>query len=203
MAEVYSKEFYLSELKRSNLPLKKLSITPVIPKGDTEAYNKVISIGKDIVNFVRDGKNLLIWSNYPGTGKTLMATKIAQNYIHERNVPERATDCAFFINVGELLFYKKSAIDEISYKEKVRYCEEQIKKCKLVVWDDFGTKELSEYDREYLIVLLNFRLNELHKSNIYTTNLDGAQMFEILGARLASRLFEDTEVIEFKGGDKR
>jgi len=200
--KVYDETFYNHELKRALLPPRKLAIQYKIPMSDKEAYERVIEIMNNIKQFVKEGKNLLLWSKEQGTGKTLMAIKIAESYIAQRNEKCRATDCAVFINVGDLLFYRKDFSNPES-QELVRKLEDKINKCRLVIWDDLGTKDLSDYDKEYLIVLLNRRLNDLAKSNIYTTNLTSNQLFEVVGARLSSRLFEDTEVIEFKGGDHR
>ena len=200
---VYDEKFYESELVRSLLPPKKLAKKVIIPSSDKEAYQRLYEIGSNILSFVSEGNNLMIWSNEVGTGKTLMATKLAEQYILKRNEKNRATDCALFINVGDLLFYKKDSFNNVVSQKMIWDLEEKIKDCKLVVWDDIGTKGMSEFDKEYLIVLLNHRLNDLHKSNIYTTNLNENQLREVIGVRLASRLREDTEIIELKGGDKR
>ena len=200
---VYDEKFYESELVRSLLPPKKLAKKVIIPSSDKEAYQRLYEIGNNILSFVSEGNNLMIWSNEVGTGKTLMATKLAEQYILKRNENNRATDCALFINVGDLLFYKKDSFNNVVSQKMIWDLEEKIKDCKLVVWDDIGTKGMSEFDKEYLIVLLNHRLNDLHKSNIYTTNLNENQLREVIGSRLTSRLREDTEIIELKGGDKR
>lgn len=201
---VYDEKFFESELVRSLLPPKKLAKKVMIPSSDKEAYQRLYEIRDNILSFVSEGKNLMIWSNEVGTGKTLLATKLAAQYILKRNEKNRATDCALFINVGDLLFHKHNSWNRDFYsQEMILELEEKIRNCKLVVWDDIGTKGLSDYDEEYLTVLLNHRLNDLHKSNIYTTNLNENQLIEVIGSRLASRLREDTEIIELKGGDKR
>lgn len=201
---VYDEKFFESELERSLLPPKKLAKKVFIPSSDKEAYQRIYEIRNDILSFVSEGKNLMIWSKEVGTGKTLLATKLAAHYILKRNEKNRATDCVIFVSVGDLLFHKHNSWNRDFYsQETILELEEKIRNCKLVVWDDIGTKGMSEWDREYLISLLNPRLNELHKSNIYTTNLNENQLLEVVGLRLASRLREDTEIIELKGGDKR
>lgn len=201
---IYNQEFYESELKRALLSPRKLAKVVLTPENDKDAYKRIREIGSNIESFVNNGNNLMIWSRGTGTGKTLLATKLAQKYIARRNSNTLATDCAVFISVGDLLTHKHNSWNHDLYsQERILELEEKIRNCKLVVWDDIGTRGMSYYDQEYLIVLLNHRLNDLHKSNIYTSNLDSEQLYEVVGARLFSRLREDTEIIELKGGDKR
>ena len=53
--------------------------------------------------------------------------------------------------------------------------------------------------------LLNFIDNRLiyGKSNIYTSNLMGESLKEAVGNRLYSRIYNNSEVIQFVGKDKR
>ena len=74
----------------------------------------------------------------------------------------------------------------------------------LVVWDDIASTEVSAYDYSQLLMYIDTRTAE-GLSNIYTGNLtDEAMLIKSLGAKLTSRILSnDTEVIIFKGGDRR
>lgn len=92
-----------------------------------------------------------------------------------------------FLNVSDFIAKKKASIDNYDLKEEIKYLENQIKTAKLVVWDDIGIKSLTEFEKEYLYILLNNRINNM-QSNIYTSNIVPEELTNYLGNRLASRV---------------
>jgi DNA replication protein DnaC len=73
----------------------------------------------------------------------------------------------------------------------------------LVVWDDVASTDLSSYDMSNLLTYIDQRCLNI-KANIYTGNITSFQELEkIVGNRLASRIWNASEIIEFKGKDRR
>ena len=73
----------------------------------------------------------------------------------------------------------------------------------LVVWDDIASTKLSEYDISQLLILVDNRIIDC-KSNIFTGNLTSKESVEkAVGSRLASRIWNSSTVVEFKGKDRR
>lgn len=82
------------------------------------------------------------------------------------------------------------------------YINENVLEADLVVWDEVAIKNLSNYDHEHLLSMINVRLDQ-GKSNIYTSNLSKEDLYEKVGERLYSRIVNLSTVIELRGSDKR
>ena len=107
---------------------------------------------------------------------------------------------ALFINVPKFLLSIK---DNISSKnEYVEYIKNNVLEADLVVWDEVGTKGLTQFEHENLLSLINMRI-DMNKSNIYTSNMRPDELKELIGDRLYSRIVKLSTEIEFKGQDKR
>ena len=73
----------------------------------------------------------------------------------------------------------------------------------VVIWDDIASTEISKYDYSQLLMLIDNRTFE-NKSNIYTGNINSLdKLRKVLGDKLSSRIWSLSEVIEFKGKDRR
>lgn len=170
------------------------------PVVDREAFKRLKELENDIVNFVKGGKNLYIYSTTCGNGKTSWAVKLLQAYF--KGVCEfSAGKCkGLFINVPKLCQDLKDNITSPS--AWVAHLKKNLQTCDLVVWDDIGAKDLSAFEESFILPAITARLNN-KKSNIYTSNLSGSSLAETMDARLYSRVFEKSEKIEFKGADQR
>lgn len=187
-------------IENSNLPKTlcyPIKLTPQMI--DIEAFRTLNSIGTNIVNFVQHGSNLYIFSNVPGNGKTTWSAKLMLKYFHniwenncynERGLFISTTD--FLLNV-RLFGYKDNTIQTLFNK---------IKTLDLVIWDDIGVGQLTGQDLDLLYSLINYRVQN-GLSNIFTGNLGGEQLFEILGERLFSRVWNDSIIVELMGDDRR
>ena len=72
----------------------------------------------------------------------------------------------------------------------------------LVIWDDFASVKLSDFDHTNLLTYIDTRkLNG--KANIYTGNLYEDELIDALGNRLKSRVWNDSIIVELKGSDMR
>ena len=73
----------------------------------------------------------------------------------------------------------------------------------IIVWDDIASSKLTDYDINQLLIHIDKRIIE-GKSNIFTGNLVSYNALEkALGSRLASRIWNCSTIIEFKGKDRR
>ena len=122
---------------------------------------------------------LLIQGRY-GCGKTHLAAAIA-NDCAARGIP------TLFLTVPDLLDSLRFAYgdDEVTFEERF----DQIRDARLLVLDDFGTQNATDWAREKLFQLLNYRyINKLPL--VVTTNLSIDQ----LEGRMRSRLSDPDQV---------
>lgn len=168
---------------------------------DLNEFSRLKAISKDILNFIEGGNNLYIHSQTCGNGKTSWALRMLQSYIYKIWPHSSGTECkALFINVPRFLLALKDNITQKS--EYVQHIKDNILSCDLVVWDEVGSKGLTQYEHENFLSLLNARVDS-GKSNIFTSNLDDKELHESVGDRLYSRIVNNSECIELHGSDKR
>lgn len=72
----------------------------------------------------------------------------------------------------------------------------------LVVFDEVATKELSNFEFEHILNIINTRL-EAGKANIFTSNVTNEEFLEKMGSRLYSRIINNSLNVELHGIDKR
>lgn len=167
---------------------------------DRDKFNRLKEIEKNIVSFVEKGKNLYIYSTIPGNGKSSWSLRLLNAYFNCIWYSSELKCKGLFINVPRFLLNLK---DNISQKiEEIQYIKDNILNADVVIWDDIGTKGFTPFEMENILSMVNARL-DLGKANIYTSNLDSETLKQTVGDRLFSRIYNMSEVIEFKGMDKR
>jgi DNA replication protein DnaC len=122
---------------------------------------------------------LLIQGRY-GCGKTHLAAAIA-NHCVDNGIP------TLFLTVPDLLDTLRFTFEssDVSFEERF----EQIRRAPMLILDDFGTQSATEWAREKLFQILNFRyINQLPV--VVTTNLD----LEEIEGRIRSRLSDPDTV---------
>ena len=72
----------------------------------------------------------------------------------------------------------------------------------MVVFDEVGTKDLSVFEHENILSIINTRIDN-DKSNIYTSNLSPMELRARVGDRLYSRIVNMSIDVELHGADKR
>ena len=122
---------------------------------------------------------LLLQGKY-GSGKTHLAAAIA-NLVVENGIQ------TIFITVPDLLDTLRFSYDNIDITFEERF--EEIRNCHLLILDDFGTQNATEWAQEKLFQIINFRYIN-HLPMVVTTNLSLAQ----IEGRIRSRL-EDPELV--------
>lgn len=187
------------QFDNSGLPKSKYMPIKLKPQpNDVRTFNKLADIRKDIDEFVEQGKNLYICGKIPGNGKTSWAIKMLQTYFHyvaEGNMFEVK---GMFVSVPDLLLKMKDFNNPLSSEYK-----EDLKSCDLLILDDIAVTSISQYDYLQLFTLVDSRMLA-GKSIIFTSNVtEIKQLEEIIGERLASRVFGNSIIVEIKGGDMR
>lgn len=195
------KEVYLNN---SLIPKRYLNEISLIPaKVDEQVFKELNNIKLNIKEFVDKGENLLICSNNVGNGKTTWSIKFLKEYIDEvQNIKFKNNCPALFINVTNFLNEKKLSISDPELHSKVIDTERKILSAKLVVFDDLGVKDISQFDMGNLYYWIDERTNNM-KSCIFTSNLLPKQLKNILDERLYSRIVKYSTIKEIKDGDNR
>ena len=167
---------------------------------DENAFVRLAAIEKDIELFVENGHNLYIYSQNVGNGKTSWALRLANNYINKVWVKKDMEPIVLFISVPRFLLELKANISNKS--EYIEHINKYVLNCPLVIWDDIGSKNGTEFEVSHLLSIIDNRINN-GKSNIYTSNLNDTELHQLLGDRLYSRVYNYSECINIVGKDKR
>lgn len=169
-------------------------------KKDLETFEYLSKIAKNILKFVEGGYNLYIHSKQCGNGKTSIALRLIQAYLDKIWATTPLMCRVLFINVPRYLLEIKNNISEKS--EYIEHIRKNVLTADIVVWDDIGTKGLTQFEHENVLSLINARL-DTGKANIYTSNLSKEELHDSVGDRLYSRVYSLSEDIELFGDDYR
>lgn len=164
---------------------------------DYDAFVSLALIKDNISNFVAKGFNLYICSNETGNGKTSWSIKLLLKYF-DRIWPGNGFKIRGYFQHVPTLF---NTLKDFSHNHDA--LKNVLENADLVVWDDIAAGKLSDYDVSQLLIYLDSRIIN-GKSNIYTGNItDYSKLQKILGSRLASRIWNNSTIIELKGKDRR
>lgn len=186
-------------MDNSDIPPKKQIPASLVPEDrDKEAFEQLNDIKLNVVDFVKSGKNLYIWGNHTGNGKTSWALKIMLRYFNDIWAGNGFRVRGKFVHTPSLLLRLKNFSDPLSEEYK-----NDIMNCDLLILDDIASTGISQYDLSQLLYIIDSRtLNE--KSTIYTGNLGFKDLEATLGSKLSSRIWSNnTTTIEIKGSDRR
>ena len=190
-----------SLFKQSNLPEALWDYKELVcHEKDLQVYKKLQAKSDAILNFIEAGNNLYIYSENCGNGKTTWAIRLMYSYF-DKIWHKSCFDCkALFVSVPKFLYNCKRSISQ-DVKGFEELCN-LISEVDLVIWDDIGEMKASDYEHQILFQYIDDRINS-KKSNIYTSNKNKEQLEDVLGVRLASRIYNCSECIEFLEEDKR
>ncbi|AYE34294.1 ATP-binding protein [Clostridium septicum] len=145
--------------------------------------------GDYIPNFSNHNSNLLFYGN-SGTGKTYLSWCIAKDLLDR----------------GFLVVYKTS--DElIKCLRDIRFnnnyeLEELLLNCDLLIIDDLGAEQITEFSATELFTLINKKLLK-NKKMIISTNLSLPMITKIYSERIYSRLVGNFKLYKFYAEDIR
>ena len=151
-----------------------------------------------IMAYANNPKGFLLLAGANGIGKSFVAQAI-----YERNsrfkLPYYDMDEAFFINQSDLnerWLYEK--LQNTSFE-----LSERLKKTKLLILDDLGTKTPSDAFSDFLYGIIDYRWNRKNDLvSIITTNMTGKITRERFGDAILSRIASGIQ-IRFEGEDRR
>lgn len=145
--------------------------------------------------------NLFLYGE-PGTGKTFLAALVAQEYIKQGRT-------LLFIDVPKLLNQLRASFAKGS-EDTIESKMELLEKVDVLILDDIGTENLTEWAVERLYLVINERYNNERQTLItsnYTLNELAVRMNlgkdGKTGNRIASRLKQMCKVASLKGSDRR
>lgn len=187
-----------AHLPRTNIPriyykydIRNLDPVPIL-----------LSYYEDIYSRVNEGESVYLFSKTPGTGKTSIGCSCLFRYLGLyilNNPTEIDSLVVYYLNVSEYMEELRSNMNRAPNDErrlKLEGIQDTLfdvgRAPKLLLMDDIGNEKPSDWVRERLYNLINFRVaNGL--SNIYTSNV---ACFDIayLGQRIISRLNEATQI---------
>lgn len=190
-----------SLFKQSRLPEAQWDYKYLVCNGaDLSNFTQLKAKSESILKFIANGNNLYIYSENCGNGKTTWAIRLMYSYF-DKIWHKSCFDCkALFVSVPKFLYNCKRSIsqDVKGFEELCNLMSE----VDLVIWDDIGEMKASDYEHQILFQYIDDRINS-KKSNIYTSNKNKGQLEDVLGVRLASRIYNCSECIEFLEEDKR
>lgn len=202
--EICLKKYKIEKLQDEALLSKKqrdrVSIKLDSSGVDRDAYNRLKEINDSIEKFVSGGKNLYLYSSITGNGKTMWSLRLLNSYLEKIWYKSDITCRALFISVPNFLIATKENFNQ--RQEMVEHIKQYVFDADLIVWDDIATKGFTVFETETILNYINGRINN-GKANIYTSNLIDDELRHSIGDRLYSRVEELSEIIEFRGVDKR
>ena len=128
-----------------------------------------------------------------GVGKTHLAASIANAQLGKTPV--------LFISCPEFLMELREGMN-FGKKESHYHLLDISKKVQLLVIDDIGAEKTSDWVRETLFVLINYRYEQMLPT-ILTSNFTLNELEQSLGARITSRLIEMCRCVSMSGEDWR
>ena len=188
-------------MENSGIPKAKQKPIDLYPNDiDYDEFVRLSQIKQHIDEFVKDGKNLYITSATTGNGKTSWAIKLLLKYFDKVWAGNGFKVRGYFVHVPTLLLNLK---DFDNPNTDIHRIKKILLETDVVIWDDIASTEISKYDYSQLLMLIDNRTLE-NKSNIYTGNINSLdKLRKVLGDKLSSRIWSLSEVIEFKGKDRR
>jgi DNA replication protein DnaC len=153
------------------------------------AYQACLQYARRINPFIKDG--LLIYGSV-GTGKTHLAAGILKIAF------SRGFD-GVLISVPDLLNEIRKSYNGDGERGRI---EEKVRNKFIVVLDDLGAENLTDWVREKLFTLINYRY-ETQKPLIITTNCTPAELTERVDVRITDRLREMCTTVQISGRSRR
>lgn len=176
-------------------------VKPLVPnRCDEQAFDRLQVIKENIVDFVANGDNLYLFSQNYGNGKTTWSVKILMSFLNKVWCGNGFKPRAVFLHTPTFLKKLKDRISvyDADFEELIK----NVENVDLVIWDDIGSTSISNYDYTNILSFIEQR-RFAGKSNIYTGNLNSEELEQKIDARLRSKVFNGSSVIELKGVDRR
>lgn len=146
-------------------------------------------VNEYIPNFENTNDNLLFYGS-PGTGKTLLTYCIAKELLDKGILVIYRTSDELVRNLREIKFDNNTQLEDL------------LLNCDLLIIDDLGAEQVTDFTRTEFFNLLNKKLL-LNKKMIISTNLNISQLTSTYVERITSRLFGNFKLFNVYGEDIR
>lgn len=196
LVKIYYKNSDLNELIRENnfdtftfeyYSSRKAGSEPEPPRKNME---KIFTRSMAFIrNFDSGSENLLFYGN-SGTGKTFLSNCIAKELLDKGHLVVYRTAEALIQNLKAIRFNNDEAL------------EDMVVNCDLLIIDDLGTEQISDFSKTELFNLLNKKILK-GKKMIVSTNCTLEEILQIYSERISSRLLGNFGLYKFFGDDIR
>lgn len=145
------------------------------------------------MNFIRtfdsSNENLLFYGN-SGTGKTFLSNCIAKELLDKGYLVIYRTAESLIQNLKHIRFEGDEVLEDL------------ILNCDLLIIDDLGTEQITDFSKTELFNLLNKKILK-NKNMIVSTNCTLEELLKIYSERISSRLLGNFGLYKFFGEDIR
>lgn len=182
----------LKENNFSNFNIEYFSIEKTEDEGKNPRKNMqkiLMHMRNYIKNFNTTNDNFLFYGS-SGTGKTFLSHCIAKYLLSRGFLVIYKTSKELFENLKEIRFENNKDLEEL------------LMDCDLLIIDDLGTEQITDFSKTELFNLLNAKLLNKNKM-IISTNYSLEELPNIYSERITSRLFGDFILFKFFGNDIR
>lgn len=196
LVRVYYKNSDLNELTKENnfdnfnieyYSARKSGNEPESPRKNME---KIVAKSMNLIrNFDSTNENMLFYGN-SGTGKTFLSNCIAKELLDRGNLVVYRTAENLVQNLKHIRFDGDETLEDL------------IINCDLLIIDDLGTEQISDFSKTELFNLLNKKILK-GKKMIVSTNCKLEEILQIYSERISSRLLGNFGLYKFFGDDIR
>ena len=174
------------ELERAGIPKRYRGATwenfeakqiDAIKSASPAEWAKLVDRLNDFKEWRGEERTLVFLTGRPGCGKTHLAVATMRRWI------DAGKRGARFVVTGEFLSEMKNGFKDGTSAGVMR----QAQSTKLLVLDDLGSEMATDWVRDSMYMLVNYRLNHM-KPTVITSNLLLGEIAQTYHARLASRL---------------
>ena len=168
-------------------PSRKSELEAESPKKNME---KILSKSMNFLkNFDTTDENLLFYGS-SGTGKTFLSHCITKELIDKGSFVVYRTAEELIKALKDIRFNNDNSLEELLIN------------CDLLIIDDLGTEQLSDFSKTELFNLLNTKLLK-QKKMLVSTNLTLESLLKTYSERITSRLIGNFTLCKFYGDDIR
>lgn len=183
---------------------KELKVTNMANKA---SFKTLIEYNKNVREHIENplkGQDLYIWSRNKGTGKTSWAGKIMKNYFAQIAWDNDLEPKGLFVNVSKLFTDLRRSFDDKDLALKMQQKMDYMMEIPLLVLDDIGAENGTDWVKEQLYIIINERYNNM-LTTIYTSNLSIRELADEkhIGERSADRIKGRAINVELVGNSMR
>lgn len=186
-----------SEYKKAGIPKRYQDASFDTMDTYDESLENIVKYLTSYSNLLLDNKPVssFVLLGFPGNGKTHLAVAFLKYLIKKSLKSEINTPVTTnLITLHQILMENKDFDNKENFKSYER--------CSMLVIDEFNQSinKMSEYDKNTLFDLINYRYNECLPTFILS-NFNREQFLSAIGEQIQSRLFEDGQIIFTLGLD--